>query len=121
MPSRRRTPSTAPVWVKVCAYEALEPDVGVAALVKGKQVALFRLSDGTLYAVGNRDPFSGLQSMARGVVGLRDGMPFVAAPRGREIFDLTTGRCTDDPTMELHSYQVRVVDGTIEVCVNVRN
>ena len=35
------------------------PDTGVCALVAGEQVAVFRLADDTLHAVGNVDPESG--------------------------------------------------------------
>ena len=46
-------------WTPVCPYPRLEPERGVAALVDGAQVALFRTHDGTVYAIGNLDPVSG--------------------------------------------------------------
>ena len=110
-----------PAWVSVCEYDDLEPEIGVAALVKGKQVALFKLPDGTLRAVGNRDPFSGTQSVARGVVGVEaDGIAFVVTLHARQRFDLDTGLCLSDRTVGLPTYPVRVVNGKVEVCVPVR-
>jgi len=54
----------APEWVPVCDYADLTPERGVAALIDGAQIALFRLADGSLRAVGNRDPFSGAYVLA---------------------------------------------------------
>src|SRR5205809_290254 len=45
-------------WVTVCPVSALLPGRGVAAMVDGTQVALFRVDDDVL-AVSNYDPFSG--------------------------------------------------------------
>ena len=44
--------------MRICDLEDILPDTGVCALVAGEQVAIFRVED-QLYAVGNRDPFSG--------------------------------------------------------------
>ena len=48
-------------WAAVCRYGDLQPERGVAALIGGVQVALFRTFDGTVYAIGNQDPFTGAQ------------------------------------------------------------
>lgn len=48
------------VWTTACAYDHLIPGRGVGVLLDdGSQVALFRLDDGSVHAVGNVDPFSG--------------------------------------------------------------
>ncbi|ORT93031.1 nitrite reductase small subunit, partial [Frankia casuarinae] len=39
------------IWTDICALDDLTPDRGVAALVNGAQVAIFRLSDGPVLAV----------------------------------------------------------------------
>jgi nitrite reductase (NADH) small subunit len=49
-------------WVDVCALSDLLPDRGVAALVGGEQVALFRLSAGSIPSAGvsaGNEPDSG--------------------------------------------------------------
>lgn len=117
----RRVRALNPGWVQVCAYDALAVDVGVAALVKGRQVALFKLDDGTLRAVGNRDPVSGMQKIARGVVGREvDGRAYVALPPVKVKFDLETGESLEDGSVSLPVYPVRVTEGTVEVCVPLR-
>ena len=51
--------------VRVCALEDIVPNAGVAALVDGEQVAIFRLDDDSVYVIGNRDPFSGASVLSR--------------------------------------------------------
>jgi nitrite reductase (NADH) small subunit len=104
-------------WVSVCRYDDLEVERGVASLVGGEQVAVFRLHDGTVRAVGNRDPFSGAQVLARGIVGTRSGRDYVASPMHKQGFDLATGRCLDDEQVVVPVYPLRVVDGVLEVAV----
>ncbi|MGH9155838.1 MAG: nitrite reductase small subunit NirD [Acidimicrobiales bacterium] len=102
----------------MCSLDLLIPDRGVAALVGGRQVALFRTSpDGALYALGNRDPFSGANVLSRGIVGSRGDVPKVASPMYKQSFDLRTGVCLDDPAVTVPVFPVRVVDGLVQVAV----
>ncbi|GGM42280.1 nitrite reductase small subunit [Longimycelium tulufanense] len=103
-------------WTPVCQYAALEPENGVAALLPdGTQIALFRVADGTAYAVSNLDPFSQAMVLARGIVGDRGGVPMVASPMHKQAFDLRTGQCLDNPETCIPTYPVRVADGMVEV------
>lgn len=103
------------LWIAVCPYDALLPERGVAALVGDRQVAIFRRHDGSLHAVDHHDPFSGANVMARGIVGTRGDAPTVASPMFKQVFDLRTGVCLDDPAVRLRVYDVRVRDGHVEV------
>ncbi|MCX5226783.1 FAD-dependent oxidoreductase [Streptomyces sp. NBC_00233] len=86
----------------VAGAEFLEPGRGRAAvLADGTEAALFRDGDGEVYAVGNRDPFSGADVIANGIMGSRDGVPVVASPMHKQEFDLRTGACLDDPAVTL--------------------
>jgi nitrite reductase (NADH) small subunit len=105
-------------WERVCPLDRLTPDRGAVALVRGRQVALFRLSSGEVYALGNRDPYSGAQVLSRGIVGDRAGVPKVASPVYKQSFDLRTGACLDEAGVAVPSYPVRVEqDGWIAVAV----
>ena len=104
-------------WVAICASDRLEPERGVAALVDGIQVAVFRTHDGALYALGNRDPVSGAAVLARGIVGTRAGAPTVASPMHKQVYDLRTGECLDLPGVRVAVYPVRLRAGTVEVGV----
>ncbi|WP_062388292.1 nitrite reductase small subunit NirD [Demequina iriomotensis] len=85
--------SVASSRVVVCDYDRLSPELGVAALVEGVQIALFRLWDGSVHAVQNRCPFSGAQVMSRGITGDRGGVPTVASPIYKQVFSLLDGSC----------------------------
>lgn len=103
----------------VCRYDDLHPERGVAALVEGEQVALFRLHDGSVHAVDHRDPFSGAHVMARGIVGTRGAVPTVASPMFKQVFDLVSGLCLDDATVSLRVFPVELRDGVVHVLAPV--
>lgn len=105
-------------WSAVCSLSLLTPDRGVAALVDGRQVAVFRTSpDDALYAISNHDPFSGANVLSRGIVGSRGDVPKVASPMYKQSFDLRTGVCLDDASVTVPVFPVRVVDGVVQVAV----
>jgi nitrite reductase (NADH) small subunit len=104
-------------WRRVCAYEQLLPERGAAALLDGVQIAICRTFDGALYAVGNQDPFTGAFVLARGIVGSRGGRATLASPLHKQVFDLETGRCLDDPEVVLPTYPTRVREGVVEVAL----
>lgn len=103
-------------WVPICRLAVLAPDRGAAALVAGHQVALFRLRDSDeVLAVDHRDPFSGANVMARGLVGSRGDVVTVASPVYKQVFDLRTGACLDDESASLGVWETRVVGGVVEL------
>jgi nitrite reductase (NADH) small subunit len=102
-------------WQPVCRVAELEVERGAAALVHGQAVAIFRLDEDTVYAVANHDPFSRQSVLARGIVGTRDGVPFVASPVHKHAFDLRTGQCLDDAHVAVAAYEVKVVEGVVLV------
>ena len=103
-------------WVTVCQLDQILPYAGVAALVHGEQIAIFRVDD-QVFAISNYDPFSRAYVLARGIVGDRKGVLKVASPIYKQSFSVTTGECLDDPSVKLPAYPVRVVDGTVQVSV----
>jgi nitrite reductase (NADH) small subunit len=103
-------------WTKACRLDSLLPGRGVAVLLPGgEQAALFLLTDGTLAAVSNIDPFGRAAVMSRGITGDRRGEPTVASPLLKQAFSLRDGRCLDDESHALTVYDVRVADGIVEV------
>jgi nitrite reductase (NADH) small subunit len=102
-------------WSAVCRYDDLQPERGVAALLGDTQIALFRTFDGSLYAIGNQDPFTGACVLSRGIVGTRGEIPTVASPLHKQVFDLRTGACLDDATAVVPIFAVRERDGLVEV------
>jgi nitrite reductase (NADH) small subunit len=106
------------VWVDVCAYADLQPERGAAVLVGGQQIAIFRLIDGEVVAVGNVDPFSGASVLSRGLIGTKGDAVFVASPMYKQRFDLRTGQCLDDDAVVVPVYSIRVNDGRVEVAIS---
>lgn len=105
--------------VTVCTLDDLHPDRGVAALVGTTQVALFLLADtGEVLAVSHRDPFTGSNVIARGLVGSRGPTPTVASPLHKQVFDLRTGACLDDPAVSLDTWPVEVVGRQVRLVLD---
>jgi nitrite reductase (NADH) small subunit len=106
-------------WTTICPLERILPNTGVCALVNGQQIAVFRVGDGSdVYAIDNFDPFSKAYVLSRGIVGdslKYNGIPKVASPIYKQNFSLLTGECLDDPTVQLQTFPVRVVDGQVQV------
>jgi nitrite reductase (NADH) small subunit len=102
-------------WQPVCRLEDLEAERGATALVHGQAVVLFRTRDDEVHALGNHDPFARTSVLARGIVGSRGDVGFVASPVHRHAFDLRTGRCLEDAEVGVPVYGVRVVDGVVLV------
>lgn len=103
------------VWTPVCKLAELELGQGVAALVNGHAVAIFRIDDEQVYALSNHDPFSKAGVLARGIVGTRHGAPIVGSPVHKKAFDMRTGHCIEDPMVHVAAYQVRVVEEMVQV------
>jgi nitrite reductase (NADH) small subunit len=102
-------------WTWICDRDDLLADRGECALVGGRQIAVFRTGDGRLYALSNRDPYSGAYVLARGIVGSRGSLPTVASPMYKQVFDLTTGRCLDDPAVAVPTFGIRLSGERVEV------
>jgi nitrite reductase (NADH) small subunit len=111
-------------WTPVYDAERVMPDRGIAVLVGGVAIAVFRLAafDGggeEWHAVSHLDPMTGAPVMARGLVGSHGTPPLVvptlASPLHKQRYDMRTGDCLDDSTVRLETYPVRVHGGQVEV------
>ncbi len=101
--------------VRVCALADIIANTGVAALVDGEQVAVFRLDDDSVHAIGNFDPFSRANVLSRGIVGDLKGELVVASPVYKQHFELRTGRCVEDESVRIPVYRARIEDGFVVV------
>lgn len=101
--------------VAVCRLDDIDRESGVLALVGGESVAVFRTHDDAVHALSGWDPLGGACVLARGIVGTRDGVPYVASPLHKQGYDLRTGRCLDDADVAVATYDVQVVDGAVLV------
>jgi nitrite reductase (NADH) small subunit len=119
---RRAAPSPEPAgtenhspWRPVCPVDELEPAWAEAAWVDDRQIAVVMAAPGEVYAVDHRDPKTSSYVMARGIVGSRGDRATIASPLLKQVYDLQTGACLDDPSLVLATYRTRIVGGMIEV------
>jgi NAD(P)H-dependent nitrite reductase small subunit len=101
-------------WHAVCALEDILPESGAAALVDGKEIAIFRVGD-AVFAIGNHDPASDANVLSRGIVGDIGGEIVVASPIYKQHFNLITGRCLEEPRFAVPAYLAEVRNGQIWV------
>ncbi|MGI9022768.1 MAG: nitrite reductase small subunit NirD [Acidimicrobiales bacterium] len=126
-------------WIDVCSLDQMIVDRGVCAKVGPYQVAVFRVGHGRgdegatsgagperpsergdsdeVYALSNFDPFSKANVLSRGIVGCKGNRLKVASPVYKQSFDLTSGECLDDPSVSVPTFEVRVVDGHVQVAL----
>ena len=105
-------------WNTICSVEDVVLNTGVAALVDGEQVAIFRVkaAEGeAFYAVSNYDPFSNANVVSRGIVGSIDDQVVVSSPLYKQHFRLDNGQCLQDQQVSLKTWAVNVQDGRVLV------
>ena len=98
------------VQVMVCSVQDLKKGIGYPATVKGKQLALFLHDDGRIFATDAVCPHAG-GPMEEGAMRNCE----VTCPLHDYKFDLTTGRCSTDPSLILQTYPVFIEDNQVWV------
>ncbi len=119
--------------IDVCALEQLSPERGAAALVEGTQVAVFRLADDTVRAVQQKDPYSGVNLLSRGLIGSHlvpgEGeepgrvVPTLASPMYKQAWNLDTGEVLDSgggEKLPIAVFDAEVRDGRVLVATRPR-
>lgn len=104
-------------WIKLCNKNDLIANSGIAALYEGQQIALFYIPNykDEVFAIGNNDPFSGANVLARGLIGDLKGEPMVASPLYKQHFSLDTGACFEDEAIRVPVWPVRIHNGSVEI------
>ncbi|NJC21793.1 nitrite reductase (NADH) small subunit [Arthrobacter pigmenti] len=104
-------------WYPICRLADLEQCWGEAALIHGRQVALFRVDTEAVFAVSHRDPVSGSQVMARGLVGSKRQRFTITSPLHKQVYYLDSGEPVSGTDTALRSFPTRIADGVVEVLV----
>ncbi|RZL40061.1 MAG: nitrite reductase small subunit NirD [Rubrivivax sp.] len=108
----------SPTFTPICSVEEILPDTGVAALVDGRPVAVFRVGTSRFHAIDNIDPRSGASVLSRGLVGNLGERIVVASPLYKNHFDLNTGECLEAPEQSVRAHAVQVQDGRVLVALS---
>jgi len=103
-------------WIDVCGADDLQPNSGICALVKGRQVAIFYMpNEQAVFAIGNYDPIGRANVLSRGLIGDINGQVVVASPLYKQHFNLQTGVCVEDAAVSVPVYPVRIENGQVAV------
>jgi len=104
-------------WTAICLLSEIVPDTGVCALLKGRQVAVFRVGaeQPRVFAIDNYDPNSQAAVLSRGLVGSIGARIVVASPIYKQHFDLESGECLEAPAQSVASYPARIDGGQVWV------
>jgi nitrite reductase (NADH) small subunit len=105
-------------FTPICNVDQILPDTGVAALVDGRHVAVFRVGTDAFHAIDNIDPRSGASVLSRGLVGNLGERIVVASPLYKNHFDLRTGECLEAPEQSVKAHAVQVQDGRVLVALS---
>lgn len=122
--------------IDVCALDELMPERGAGAILGERQVALFRLEDGSVRAVQQHDPYSDANVLSRGIVGSHvvgaagtDGgsgsvaVPTLTSPMYKQVWNLDTGEVLDaagGEERDLDVFEVEIRDGRVLVATGPR-
>lgn len=124
---------TGVFMIDICALEQLSPERGAAALIGDTQVAVFRLADDTVRAVQQKDPYSGVNLLSRGLVGSHEiggegdapsvVVPTIASPMYKQAWNMDTGEVLDTgggEKLPIAVFDAEVRDGRVLVAAQPR-
>ncbi|MDP7593609.1 MAG: nitrite reductase small subunit NirD [Litorilituus sp.] len=106
-------------WANICETSEILPNIGVCALFKNQQVAIFKVIDQEgaeqLFAINNYCPFSRSNTISRGIAGNINNKIVIASPLYKQHFDLETGICIEDQNVKISTYPVRLKGSTVQL------
>ena len=101
-------------WIDVAAEADLFEGAGIAMALEGQDIALFKLEDGSIYAINNL--------CSHGNAKLCDGFVdghHVECPFHPAVFDLRDGTVSCGPATEpVKSWPVKIEDGRVYLNLN---
>lgn len=105
------------VWHNVCQISDLIPNSGVAVRLPTAAAALFWLpaTETQVYAIAHRDPRTGVEVLAHGLLCEHGGEWVVASPLYKEKFRLQDGCCVDNPDQRLKTWPVRISGDQVQI------
>jgi NAD(P)H-dependent nitrite reductase small subunit len=114
MPEDAKELTGQEAWVDLGPVDDFPIQTGTPVLYGGVQLAVFRYAENEWYSAQNMSPKRRAFVLAEGLLGSADGVPKIACPLHKNQFALTTGECLDDPSLQIMTFDVRVIDGRVE-------
>jgi nitrite reductase (NADH) small subunit len=102
-------------WHNIGSTEDLVLNSGVCALINDQQIAVFYIpgSGNDVFAIGNYDPIGKANVLSRGIIGSLGEKLVVASPLYKQHFCLETGKCIQDDTICVPSFDTKVEQGQV--------
>jgi len=108
--------TTEKKWQTICHKTDLVKNSGVCALLENEeQIAIFQVNNEAVYSVGNWDPIGEANVLYRGLIGDRKGDIYVASPLYKQRFVLNSGKCLDDESVSIKTYDTRIENEQVQV------
>lgn len=103
-------------WIDVCGTADVPQDSGTTVLVHGRQIAIYNFTSlGRWYATDNRCPHWGEEVLGRGLLGEKQGKPWVACPMHKRRFSLENGSCHTGDVPPVQTWPIRIVGQRVEL------
>ena len=103
-------------WHYACEEMDVPAEGGACVLLKGKQIAIFKLvRRGEWYATQNECPHRMQMALSRGMTGTHQGEPKVACPFHKKTFSLKTGECLNGDLCSIETYPVKVENQSVYI------
>lgn len=106
-------------WFDICNIDDILPSMGRCALFNEQQIAIFRVFDENgqeqFFAIDNFCPFSQSNTLSRGLTGSIANKIVVASPIYKQHFELLTGYCIEDTSINVKTYPVRLNGNTVQL------
>ncbi len=99
--------------VKAASYSGLEPRIGRTIAVGGQEIALFKVTDGTVYAIENRSPHPKGGVLSEGLV----SGAFVFCPVYDWKISLVDGKVQDPDEGQVKTFNVEVKGDDIFIII----
>jgi len=105
--------------IKAIHAGRIPPDGGIALLIGTRQIAVFHyLQTNQYFACDNECPHNNEMVLARGIIGDKGGVPFVACPMHKRAFSLETGDCLNKDCGSVRTYPVAIEDDFLYIHID---
>ncbi|WP_214071422.1 nitrite reductase small subunit NirD [Mucilaginibacter sp. dw_454] len=107
-------------WVLACYTTDIPENGGACVKLADEQIAVFNFTRrGEWFATQNLCPHRQQMVLSRGMIGStgENCEPKVACPFHKNTFSLLSGRCLTNEELSIKTYEVRVEDNKVFICL----
>jgi NAD(P)H-dependent nitrite reductase small subunit len=101
------------LWHFVASVEDVAEDEPVAVELECKKIGIYQIDD-EYYAIDDICPHA-YALLSQGFVDEDE----VECPLHNAVFNIKTGKCIKEPGSDINTYEVKVIDGQINIKINL--